>query len=183
MSDADRMRWDERYAARAPSPGVVPGPPECFAAVADEFPTGGRGLEIACGTGVFAVWLALRGIEVTAVDVSPVAIDCAAVLARRVGVDDRCRFSVADLDDGLPPGPPVDVLVCQLFRDPRLDGPIVERLAPGGLLAISVLSEVGATPGRFRARPGALTAAFGGLHVVTAGESDGRAWLLARRTR
>ena len=69
MSDADRMRWDERYAARAPSPGVVPGPPECFAAVADEFPTGGRGLEIACGTGVFAVWLALRGIEVTAVDV------------------------------------------------------------------------------------------------------------------
>ncbi|MBX5488655.1 MAG: methyltransferase, partial [Mycolicibacterium hassiacum] len=64
---------------------------------------------------------------------------------------------------------------------PRLYTPIIERLAPGGLLAIAVLSVVGAAPGRFRAAPGELTTAFGELQVIASGEGDGLAWLLGRR--
>ena len=90
-------------------------------------------------------------------------------------------FVVVDLDDGLPPGPPVDVIVCHRFRDRRLDRAITDRLAPGGLLAISVLSAVGAAPGPFRAEPGELRAAFAKLTVIATGEGDGEAWLLARR--
>ena len=96
------------------------------------------------------------------------------------GLGDRCRFEAVDLDHGLPPGPPVDVLLCYFFRDPRLDGAIIERLAPGALLAMVVLSEVGVGPGPFRAAPGELLAAFAGLEVLAAGEQDGEAWLLAR---
>ena len=71
-------------------------------------------------------------------------------------------------------------MLCHRFRDPRLDHAIVARLAPGGLVAMVVLSEVGAGPGPFRARPGELLEAFAGLDVVAHGEAGGEAWLLAR---
>ena len=109
-----------------------------------------------------------------------VAIGQARDLAQRAGVSDRCRFDVFDLDDGLPAGPPVDVVLCHRFRDRRLDHAIIERLAPGGLLAIAALSEVGAAPGPFRAVAGELPAAFADLDVVAVGEAEVYAWLLAR---
>jgi hypothetical protein len=112
--------------------------------------------------------------------VSPVAIAQAAELAARCGQAKRCTFDVADLDDGLPPGEPADVLLCNKFRDRGLDDAMIDRLAPGGILAISVLSEVGASPGPFRARPGELLQAFAALEMIAAGEADGEAWLLAR---
>jgi hypothetical protein len=87
---------------------------------------------------------------------------------------------LVDLDDGLPAGPPIDVILCHKFRDRRLDQAIIDRLAPGGVLAISALSEVGAAPGPFRATPGELPAAFAELDIVAAGEGQGQAWLLAR---
>jgi hypothetical protein len=115
------------------------------------------------------------------VDVSAVGIDLARKLTSLYGVADRCRLDVFDLDAGLPPGPLVDLLLCHLFRDPRLDGAMIERLAPGGMLAVAVLSEVGAGPGEFRAGPGELRDAFGTLEIVDEGEGDGVARILARR--
>lgn len=144
-------------------------------------PTEGRALELACGRGRFSVWLAGRGMEVRGLDVSLVAIDLARRLAEAAGVADRCRFEVRDLDDGLPEGPLVDLILCHCFRDPRLDRAVIERLAPRGLLAMAVRSEVGAGPGRFRARPGELREAFSELDVVAHGEAEGMAWILARR--
>jgi SAM-dependent methyltransferase len=179
VAEEDRCRWDERYARPEPASGSAVGPPGVFAAYAEVFPTAGRALDLACGRGLGAVWLARRGLEVLGLDVSPVAIVQARDLARRSGVGDHCRFEVTDFDDGLPAGPPVDVVLCHKFRDPRLYRPIIERLAPGGLLAIAVLSEVGAAPGRFRAVPGELAAAFAELDEVAAGQGEGCAWLLA----
>ncbi|MFZ1179700.1 MAG: class I SAM-dependent methyltransferase [Mycobacterium sp.] len=180
MAEADRRRWDERYATQGPPPGSAVAPPNVLARCADVFPTAGRALDLACGQGLGAVWLALRGLEVLGLDISPVAVDQARDLAQRSGVGDRCRFDVVDFDDGLPAGLSVDVILCHKFRDRRLDQAIVERLAPGGLLAIAALSEVDATPGPFRAAPGELPAAFAELDLVAAGEGQGYAWLLAR---
>ena len=177
MAETDRERWDERYADRAPA---RPGPPAAFTRHQDLFPSTGHALDLACGQGGAAVWLALRGLDVLGVDVSPVAIERARELAADNGVGQQCRFEVADLDDGLPPGPLADVIVCHKFRDRRLDAAIVERLAPGGLLALSALSEVGARPGPFRVAAGELAGAFAGLEHLAAGEGDGEAWLLAR---
>ena len=78
--------------------------------------------------------------DVWGVDVSPVAIDFARELATLNGVDGKCRFEVFDLDGGLPQGPAVDLLYCYKFRDPRLHRDMIERLRPGGLLAVAVLS-------------------------------------------
>lgn len=145
------------------------------------FPTTGQALDLACGQGQFAVWLARRGLKVWGLDVSEVAIRQAQDLALSSGVGERCRFDVMDLDDGLAAGPPAQVIVCHRFRDRRLDAAVIGRLAPGGLLAISALSEVGAAPGPFRAAAGELTAAFAEFDVLAAGEGDGKAWLLAKR--
>lgn len=180
MAEADRRRWDERYAIKAPPSVDAVGPPDFLAPHAHVLPTAGRALDLACGPGLAAVWLATRGLDVVGVDVSPVAVGQARDLAQRAGVSDRCRFEVVDLDDGLPAGPPADVILCHRFRDRRLDHAIIERLAPDGLLAMAVLSEVGAAPGPFRAAAGELSAAFAGLDVVAAGEGGGYAWLLAR---
>ncbi|MEZ5132327.1 MAG: class I SAM-dependent methyltransferase [Mycobacterium sp.] len=175
MSDEDRQRWDERYTARgAPDPEEV-GPPQLLASYAAEFPSAGTALDIACGQGEVSVWLARRGLDVIGLDISPVAIGNARELAGRHSVADRCRFGVVDLDDGLPSGPAVDVVVCHRFFDRRLNRALARRLAPGGLLAIAALAD-----GRFGAGAGKLRAAFVGLEVIEEGTGRGAVWLLAR---
>lgn len=177
MGDADRTRWDAAYAAR--SSAVEPALPAVFGEHAELVPRIGTALDIACGSGAAAVWLAQRGLRVHAVDISAVAITQARELAERHGVP--VRFDTTDLDAGLPPGEPVDILLCHRFRDPHLYPQMIARLKPRGLLAICVLSEVGAVPGRFRAVAGELNSAFDDLDVLAAGEGDGEAWMLARR--
>lgn len=181
MTDKDRVRWDEIYAGNGPAQLAAVGLPSVFAGFEELFPAAGHALDLACGQGLAAVWLARRGMDVHGFDVSPVAIGQARDLAERSGVADRCRFDVADLDQGLPDGPPANVVVCHRFRDRRLDRAIIRRLAPDGLLAVSALSEVGAAPGPFRAAPGELTSAFAELKLIAADEADGVAWVLARR--
>ncbi|MEM7095430.1 MAG: class I SAM-dependent methyltransferase [Actinomycetota bacterium] len=175
----DAEHWDPRWrkVGSAPNGGDLP---SAFASNIDAFPSSGDALEIACGRGRMSVWLARRGLMVHGVDVSPVAIDLASELAAASGVAGRCRFAVHDLDHGLPSGPPVDLVVCHLFRDQTLDEPMMQRLKPGGTLAVAVLSEVGAEPGRFRARPGELLDAFAALDIVAAEEAHGQAWLIGR---
>ena len=180
MANEDRVRWDERYDRGGPSGVHEVNLPAVFVPYAASFPTAGHVLDLACGRGLAAVWFARRGMDVLGVDVSPVAITRARQLAESSGVTQRCRFQVADLDDGLPSGPSADVVLCHRFRDSRLHPAIRARLAPGGLLAICVLSEVGAKPGPFRAAAGELQRSFAALDVIAAGEADGEAWLLGR---
>ena len=181
----DRRHWDDRHAAGGLEQTDRLQPPLVFATFEDLFPTTGRALDIACGRGQTSVWLADRGMTVVGLDLSPVAIELADELAARHGCVERCSFAVADLDHGLPSTVttvlPFDLVLCHLFRQPALDDPMVERLAPGGLLAMAVLSEVGAGPGRFRAAPGELRNAFDRLRIEAHGEADGLAWLLATK--
>jgi SAM-dependent methyltransferase len=180
VTEQDRLRWDERYSRRRDLRDATPGPPALCTGFEHLFPTAGYALDLACGRGQASVWLAARGLTVWGLDVSPVAVHLGGSLAARNGVGDRCRFDVVDLDGGLPAGPPADVIICHRFRDRRLDQAVRERLAPGGLLAIAILSEVDRGPGPFRAAPGELRAAFSALSIVADGEAGGEAWLLAR---
>jgi SAM-dependent methyltransferase len=88
----DAAAWDERYAGAELMWGAEPNrflPPE----VAGMAP--GRGVDLACGEGRNAVWLAGQGWSMTGVDFSAVAIAKAGELARRQGVS--VRFEVADV--------------------------------------------------------------------------------------
>ncbi|MCV7226565.1 class I SAM-dependent methyltransferase [Mycolicibacterium komossense] len=178
MSSEDRDRWDAKYAATETAGLRDIALPAVFAPYAELFPAAGLALEVACGRGRAAIWLARRGLVVLGLDISPVAVAQAGELARAAGMGARCRFDVADLDDGLPAGPAVDVVLCHKYRHSGLDRQLLARLKPGGLLAISALSEVGAGPGSFRIPRGELQQAFGALDVIAEGEADGLGWLV-----
>jgi hypothetical protein len=105
-------------------------------------------------------------------------LDSGRGLAAREGV--TVRWWLHDLDAGLPGADTYDVVVCQRFRDPARYPELVARLAPGGLLVVTVLSEVGEGPGPFRAPAGELRAAFGALEVLHHAERDGEASIVAR---
>ena len=70
MLGMDAPEWDARYAA---TPMVwSAGPNALFAELAAGLPPG-RALDVACGEGRTALWLAARGWQVRAVDFSPSA--------------------------------------------------------------------------------------------------------------
>jgi SAM-dependent methyltransferase len=85
--------WDERYAASELVWGAEPNRflAEAFAGVRPR----GRALDLACGEGRNAIWLAAQGWETTGVDFSHVAIERARALAERRGV--AVRFIEADV--------------------------------------------------------------------------------------
>jgi SAM-dependent methyltransferase len=152
----------------------------------DLVPRAGVAVDIACGPGAQTVWLAERGLTVTALDVSPVAVRLVRDAAAVRQLDDRVEAVVADLDAGLPLAAPTmaEVIVCQRFRQPALYDQIVDRLAPGGLAFVTVLSRVGATdPGPFHAPEGELAEAFTrpGLDVLHLLEADGTATVVVQR--
>ena len=90
----DRADWDERYAG---SELLWSAEPNRFLVAETAGLTPGRALDLACGEGRNAVWLARRGWQVTGVDYSEVAIEKARRLAsaRKANVD----WVVADLLD------------------------------------------------------------------------------------
>lgn len=176
MAQEDRDHWDERY--RHDDQSVEEGTPRHLVGLEHLLPASGRALDVACGQGRGSRWLARRGLEVWGVDVSLVAIEA----ARRSAVDQglECCFDVFDLDDGLPPGPLVDVMLCHLFRSRALDGSMMQRLASGGVLVVVSLSEVGSRPGPFRAAPGELAEAFDRLELLHHSEDSGVARFIGR---
>lgn len=172
------MDWNARFAVSGPG---APCPPDLVADRLELIPVRGRALDVACGRGTVAVWLARRGLDVDAVDAAPAGLALGRELAAREGVD--VTWHQADLDHGLPLGGPYDLVVCQRFRDTALHPLLAAALAPGGLLVITVLSEVDDAPGRFRAPAGELAALVerADLEVLLHREGGGEAGLVARR--
>ena len=177
MTDADRARWDARHAA---AEDVVPLPPDALRGREDWVPTAGRALDVACGRGAVALWLARRGLVVDAVDVSPVGLAAgtqrgADLPVRWIAPRPRRRVARA--------GPLRRRRRAAVPRRPRSTRRSSASLAPGGLLVVTVLSEVDEGPGPLRAAPGELSAAFGSLDVLVHHEANGEASLVGRRSR
>jgi SAM-dependent methyltransferase len=101
----------------------------------------GRALDLGCGEGGDAVWLAENGWHVTAVDVSETALARAAAEARTRSVLDRIDFQHHDLSDSFPDGS-FDLVSAQFLHSTvRLERPAVLRnaaraVSQGGLLVI-----------------------------------------------
>ncbi len=178
----DAERWNARYQGRSTG---EPSMPKGLGGI--ELERGGRCLDVACGLGAQSIWAARQGFEVVALDTSDVAITALNSAAMSAGVRDRIESRVVDLDDGLPTEltSSFDLVICQRFRDPGLYEQLVYALVSGGVLVITVLSQVGADgePGPFHAPPGDLVCAFRefDVEVLRSVELDGEATLVARR--
>lgn len=101
----------------------------------------GRALDLGCGEGADAIWLAEKGWQVLAVDVSANALERARAAARQREVLPHIRFERHDLSDSFPAGR-FDLVSAQFLHSPaRLDRETVlrraaEAVAVGGLLLI-----------------------------------------------
>lgn len=101
----------------------------------------GTALDLGCGEGGDAVWLARQGWRVTAVDVSATALDRAAEEAARAGVEDRIDFQRHDLSRTFPEGA-FNLVSAQYLHSPiefprdRVLRKAARAVAPGGLLLV-----------------------------------------------
>ncbi len=152
-------KWNARYAARQPGDLPAPAPP-LSDAVAGVPP--GRALDLACGTGRHAVWLALRGWQVDAVDGSDTAVSLLLANAKLAGCRNRIEPHVADLEAD-PPGFVIepeayDLIVDCYFLHRPLFTAIREGVRPGGLFVAALhLPAPGAGRGHgYVLRPGEL---------------------------
>jgi len=95
----DAAFWDKLYAAPRPTWNTDRVEPELVRVLEGLGRKGGRVLELGCGTGANAVWMAANGFDVSAFDVSPLAIEQADARAAREGVSVRFfASSVSDVD-------------------------------------------------------------------------------------
>lgn len=126
-----REDWDQRYGE---SELVWPADPNIFlVAEAADLPPG-RALDVACGEGRNAIWLARRGWQVVGADYSPAALRKAAQVAASAGVE--VTFVEADATLRSPEGPFDLVVFCYL----QLPGDLMARALD---LAVAQLAEGG----------------------------------------
>jgi SAM-dependent methyltransferase len=110
--------------------------------IAPPAPTGRRtALDLGCGAGADAIWLAQQGWSVTGLDISAAALAHAASEADAAGVADRIEWVQRDLDDGLPEGEWDLVAAAYLHSPVELQREKVLRraaaaVAPGGTLLV-----------------------------------------------
>ncbi|MFI0795821.1 methyltransferase domain-containing protein [Micromonospora rubida] len=136
----EEAAWEERYGVRATVWSGRPNP-QLVADVTGLPP--GRALDVGCGEGADAVWLAERGWRVTAVDISTTALERAAAHAAAAGpqVAGRIEWTHADLRDQPPAEGAYDLVSSQFMHLPgearrELFARLAAAVAPGGTLLI-----------------------------------------------
>ena len=101
----------------------------------------GRALDLGCGEGADACWLAERGWHVVAVDISETALQRAGADAHARGLGDRIEFRQHDLSDSFPVGT-YDLVSAQFLHSmvhldrPRVLSQATDAVRPGGLMVI-----------------------------------------------
>lgn len=195
MSRTDRDKWNTRYREGAyadrlsPSAFLVESLPNME--IAADLP---RAADIACGLGRNALYLARRGWEVDAIDVSDVALDKLAAAAKGEAL--AVNGIAADLEvDPAAVGRHAgdrryDLVLVIRYANMPLIGRLPGILAPGGYLLVEKhlathVDVVGPRNSRFRAQPGELRDAAEGLEIIEYREGiiedpDGRRVALAR---
>jgi tellurite methyltransferase len=155
------MDWDEHFAKGQAPQDPSPPLPEAVAGLAP-----GLALDLACGAGRHALFLAGRGWRVRALDASRADIARLEEEAGRRGVAHLVRAGIADLES-----PAFELqgeydLICDFYFLHRpLFAQVRRAVRPGGLFASALHLRRGDT-GRFLLEPGELRAAFQGWEIL-----------------
>jgi tellurite methyltransferase len=160
--ESDRTKWNERYSGER---YYFPFAPSRF--LAESLPSilpllpGRRALDIACGEGRNAIFLAQQGFAVDAVDISERGLERGAQRAAEVGV--RVNFVLADLEEyRLERG--YDLVVNFNFLLRPLIPAMIDQLAPGGVIVMETILDSPTLPGEhkreFLLQPGELERLF-----------------------
>lgn len=184
MAKSDRERWDRRYAdpiARLKKRGHNPLLERHVLPVRP----GSRALELACGLGRNALWLAEQGYRVDAIDISLEALRHARAEMLRRDVS-GVNFILGDLDHFPLPDVPYDLVVVFRFLDRALFPAIRDRARPGGLVVYQTfnLRRLEQQPTFSREhllRPGELAGHFPGWTVLEASDDGDVSTFVGRK--
>jgi len=130
--------WDEQY--RVPRPALTGRANPVLAEIAAGLAPG-TALDLGCGAGGDALWLAGRGWRVTAVDISAGAVRRLAETARARGLEPSVAARCVDLAAGFPEGD-FDLVSAQYLHTPfelpraRVLRTAAHALRPGGRLVV-----------------------------------------------
>ena len=127
----DQARWDERYRSGRKVGGFEPD--AWFVAQARHL-QGGRALDVACGRGRHALWLARMGYQVDAVDISLEGLQRLAERLEQEGLDARVRLIQADLEVWRPDAATYDLILVSRYLNRDLIASFWDALKPGGLV-------------------------------------------------
>ncbi len=136
--------WEKRYRdvdpAWAPNPNV--GMVDAIQRLGDDLPAGRQALELGCGHGGDALWLAGEGWTVTASDISGTALERVRDRAQAAGLSDRVQTVRCDITEELPDGS-FDLITAaftHLLENPARGTEAFQRilraLTPGGVLVL-----------------------------------------------
>lgn len=137
-ADQAQAFWEERYKN---SPAKSSGQPSAMLREFAGTLSPGRALELGCGKGDDAVWLATHGWSVTAADISREALGYAAENAQAAGVADKIDFQQHDLAKTFPVGS-YDLVYAMFLQTPaefpraEILQKAVAAVAKGGMLLI-----------------------------------------------
>lgn len=134
-----REKWNRRYREQGPRP-FPDRPSEWLAENRDLVSAVGarHALDVACGDGRNAVYLAHLGFTVDAVDVSDVAVAALGVAAHERGLAVEARRM--DLEVDPLPVARYDVVVQINYLQRSLFGALARALTPGGLLIVEIVN-------------------------------------------
>jgi len=130
MSIADKQKWDQKYIDK---PRLLK--PRAASEVVMKYAFKGEGLaalDLACGAGRNALYLAEEGYAVDAVDVADIALDALREDALQRGVSESVTPSLQDLDNFMPKPDFYDVIVMSNFLDRELIKRTIAALKTGG---------------------------------------------------
>jgi tellurite methyltransferase len=159
--------WDERYRSGERAAEDLDAAPTPLLVETAKKLAPGKALDLACGTGRNALWLAEQGWSVTAVDGSPVAIEILRSRASERGVMVSTR--VADLEKSeyqIEPSGWNLIAICYYLQRNLFDAAL-QGVVPGGILVSIVhIMEPGEEPTAHRLRPGELERYFQGWEIL-----------------
>jgi len=174
MSTADQEHWDKRFSQVTAVPRVV-------GVLTDNehlLPVQGVALDLACGLGGNALWLAERGLSVEAWDCSEVALAKLNLAVVKEGLSITTRH--VDLENTALPQASFDLIVVSGFLSRSLCPAIAEALRPGGLLAYQTYTQFKPAEGLHSPRnrdyllaPGELLQLFSDLKPCVYREEQG----------
>jgi len=191
MTSDLEQRWNLRYADSDPADASPCAVLEQFAHL---LPPDGTALDLACGLGGNASFLAARGLVTKAWDRSPVAIGKLRAHAEAHGLP--LRAEVRDVERDPPDPDAFDVIVVSYFLDRALAPSLAAALRPGGLLFYQTwtreaVDDRGPGNPEFRLAPNELLRLFPSLRVIAYREEGlfgnpaeglrNEAWLVAAR--
>jgi len=189
MADSDRSRWEAKHAAgthEETQPAAV------LLEYAHLLPERGLALDLACGRGANALFLARRRLETVAWDISTIAVESVLDAARRAGLS--LRAEQRDVVQQPPAPRSFDVIVVSRFLDRALVPALITALRPRGLIFYQTFRrDAPGTEGprrpEYRLEPGELLRLFAPLGPLAhhergspGGAAVNEAMLVARQT-